>query len=166
MQNSKVKLPVIGVVPVEQMVGEDIEETKLFQLAFVAAKDYLLAFNWCKRIRSAYFGDGIGGIVQVFFFGIQPAHVGVDEWLWVVIGDIPPAYLVTDNCKTPSEALEAYIQQMAKWVDLAKEGLVSRQVIPVSVKATPGEAADLEGKLNLLRQLALPRFQDAETRRS
>ena len=166
MRNESLKLPVTGVVPVEQMLGEDAEETKLFHMAYLAAKEYLLAFPWCESIRGTYFGDGIGGIVEVFFFHIQPARAGVDEWLWVIVGDIPLAYLVVDNCKVPSEALEAYIQQMTKWVELAKQGLVSRHVMPVSAKATPEEAAILEKKLDLLRQFALPRFQDAETKRA
>jgi hypothetical protein len=166
MNEKNVELPVKGIVPINQMTGEDANETELFQLAASAAEKYLRAFPWCRQILESYFGDGVGGVVEVFFFRILPSRPGVDEWLWVVVGDIPPAYLVTDGCKSPSEALEGYIQQVSKWVALAKQGRSSEKVIPVSVSPTPEEAAILEKRLDFLRDFALPRFRDGETERA
>jgi hypothetical protein len=86
--------------------------------------------------------------------------------LWVVFGDIPPAYLVTDECKTPSQVLEAYIEEVSKWVKLAKRGKSSESVIPVYVSATPENAEDIARRLNLLRTLVLPAFREAEIERA
>jgi hypothetical protein len=131
-----------------------------------AAENYLRCFPWCGGIREAYYGHGYGGIVAVFFFRIEPEHINVDEWLWVVIGDVPPAYLVTDNAATPSAALEGYIQQISKWVELAKQGRSSKDVIPVYVSPTPENAAELERRLRLLIELVLPSFREAEIERA
>jgi hypothetical protein len=114
--------PVRGVVPIDQMSGEDEEELRLLREMATEARDFLTSFKWCKAIREAYFGDGYGKIVAVFFFHIEPSRPEVDEWLWVVVGDLPSAHLVTDDCKTPSQALEGYIYEMSKWVELAKLG--------------------------------------------
>ena len=123
------------------------------------AHRYISNFVWCRSVREAYFGDGYGGIVAVFFFQIEPSRPEVDEWLWVVVGDLPSAYLVTDNCKTPSQTLERYIDVMSEWVELAKEGRSSEDVIPVNAPATPESAKMLEGRLTVLREKIVPAFR-------
>jgi hypothetical protein len=90
----------------------------------------------------------------------------VDEWLWVVVGDLPSAYLVIDVSKTPSQALESYIDEISKWVKLAKLGRSSKKVIPVNVPATPESAVALEGRLKFLREVMVPQFQTAEVERA
>jgi hypothetical protein len=159
-------IPVKSVMPIAQMFGGDDEDIKLLRLMASAAEKYLRSFPWCESIREAYFGDGYGGIVAVFLFRIEPARAGVDEWLWVVFGDVPPAYLVTDARKTPSQALEGYIEEMSKWVKLAKEGKSSKDVIPVSMPATPENAANLERKLKVFHEVFVPAFREAETERA
>jgi hypothetical protein len=86
------------------MAGDDEEDSRLLQIMADDAQSYLRSFKRCKGIRETFFGDGYGGIVAVFLFRIERESADVDEWLWVVFGDVPPAYLVTDECKTPSEA--------------------------------------------------------------
>lgn len=160
------KIPINGVVSLSRMVGDDDEDSKLLEVMATGAQNYLRCFPWCKDIREAYFGDGYGGIVAVFLFRIEPARAGVDEWLWVIFGDVPPAYLVTDVCKTPSQALERYIDETAKWVGLAKQGKSSKDVIPVYVAATIENAVDLETRLNLLREIIVPAFRQGEIERA
>jgi hypothetical protein len=155
-----------GVVPIEHTFGDDAEDTDLLRKMAERANEYLRSFRWCKEIRESYFGDGIGGIVAVFLFRIAPSEPDVDEWLWVVVGDVPPAYLVTDGCKSPSQAIEGYIEEMSRWVDLAKQGRSSPKVIPVPVEATPEHGAALESRLRFLREVIVPRFREAETQRS
>jgi len=164
--SSESDLPVRGVVPLDQMAGEGADELDFFRDAAAAAEKYLRSFPWCRDILETYFGDGVGGIVQVFFFRISPASPRVDAWLWVVVGDLPPAYFVIDQCRTPSETLEGYVQEMSKWVELAKVGRASSKVIPVDVAPTPENAKELEKRLQFLHDFVLPRFRDAETKRA
>jgi hypothetical protein len=86
----------------------------------------------------------------------------IDEWLWVISCDLSPAYLVTDSCKTPSQALEGYVEEVLKWIQLAKQGHSSKNVIPVYVPATPENAADVEKRLKVLREVIVPAFREAE----
>jgi hypothetical protein len=156
-------MPVRGVVPIAQMTGEDEkDDTLLRQMAF-SAQRFLSSFSWCKRIRQAYFGDGYGGVAAVFLFRIEPARPGVDEWLWVVMCNVSPAYLVTDSCKTPSEALSGYIEEVSKWVELAKQGRSSREIIPVNLAATPKNAESVESRLKVLKEVIVPAFRASES---
>jgi hypothetical protein len=125
MDNSKSTIPVRGVIPLDQMVGGDDEDTQLLRAMASGADTYIRSFPWCKSIREAYFGDGYGGVVAVFLFHIEPAEA-VDEWLWVISCDVSPAYLVTDLCNTPSQALEGYINEILKWVQLASKVICPR----------------------------------------
>ncbi len=155
-QRSLTGLPVVGVVPLSQMVGEDDEDTRLLQKMADDAKAYLTSFPWCGRIVDFYFGDGVGGIIGIFFAHIQPSRPEVDEWLWVIVGDLPPAYLVIDECEAPKDAAEAYIYQMRRWVAAAKLGKTSEDIIPVNVPAAPEWAERLEKRLNTLENDLLP----------
>src|SRR5579863_5746936 len=133
MPESETVVPVTGVIPLSEMQGEDAEDTRLLQIMAKGAENYIRSLPWCVDIREAYFGDGYGGVAAVFLFRIVPERANVDHWLWVVFGDIPPAYLVVDDCKAPSEALTGYVEEMSKWVELAKLEKESGAVIPVNV---------------------------------
>ena len=139
------------VVPVAEMTGQSDEETIGLKQMFEEAKTFLSSFHWCLQIEQSYFGFGYAGIVAVFLFRISPIRPDIDEWLWVVIGDIPSAYLVTEGNPTPDVAVDAYIYEMARWVDAAKEGRSVEDLIPVNVLPTQENAEALEGRLGALR---------------
>jgi hypothetical protein len=81
--------------PPERIVGDDAEETGLLQQMLQKATDYLKSFRWCPPIEQIYLGCGVGGVVAVFLFHFRERIQGTDEWLWVVVGDLPSAYLPT-----------------------------------------------------------------------
>jgi hypothetical protein len=145
-----------GVVPVSEIGGEDAAETVFLLDLAEKARNYITSFPWCRSICEMYFGDGIGKIVGLFLCRIVPAKPDVDEWLWVVVGDLPPAYLVTDWCKNPAEAFDGYVEEMSKWIELAAKGESSVGVIPVSVPATPEWAEDVRRRLDLLGKIFRP----------
>jgi hypothetical protein len=93
----------------ENLRGETPSETQELQNSFAEAKNYIQSFKWCEGIRESYFGGGVGGIVGLFLFNILPSEPEVDEWVWVVVGDLPPAYLLGRDSPTASEALEDHI---------------------------------------------------------
>lgn len=151
---------VSGVVPIEQMAGDDSEDTALLHAAYEEARAFLLSQKWCFGIGEVYFGDGVGGVVAIFLMQIHPVPTGVDQWLWIVVGDIPPAYLVLDDCHTPLDALKTYIGLMREWVALALQGKQSEKVIPVSISATPENAELLESRLDVLTDFIVPHFAE------
>jgi hypothetical protein len=157
--------PVEGVVPVELMAGDDEEDTKLLRVMSSEAEAYIHSFSWCGEISSVYFGGGVGGIFAIFLFKIRPTRPEFGSWMWIVVGDIPPAYLPLEDGKSPKEVFETYMWGMNKWVQLAREGRVGTaddNVPPMDVPATPEWAAKLEQKLQLLTLLVKPFFDGAE----
>jgi hypothetical protein len=131
-------------------------QTKEFKETHRRARQYLQSQNWVAEIEKEYLGGGTDGIVFIFLFKIRPARAGVDSWIWVVVGDLPPAYLTCDHCKTPSEALDGYIGEMEEWVKAARTGASVAELIPVNVPATPANAEMLSSRLQFLEREILP----------
>ncbi len=147
-----------SVVPAEKMKGEDAEDTELLQRMLGEATEYLEAFDWCRSIEESYFGLGVSGVVAVFLFRIRPKREGIDDLLWVVVGDLPSAYLVTDNSPSPSLALECYVELMSEWVEAATKGQAIDDLIPVNVAPTLENAKLLQGRLEFLSAKIIPLY--------
>jgi hypothetical protein len=145
-------------VPVEEMAGQDFEETEQLRESLEEAKAFLRSHHWCRSIRRELFGLGVGGVVRVFLFELV-GDPGVDEVLWVVTGDVPPAYLVTDGARTPVAALEVYCGLMEAWIDAVRRKADPSEAFPVSVEPTEKNAALLEKRVWFLRREIVPAFE-------
>jgi len=145
-----------SIVPVAEMKGDSDHDTLLLQHMAGDAKGFLTGFQWYKAVENMYFGAGVGGVVAVFYCQIVPAGPEVDSNLWVVVGDLPPAYLVTDRARTPGQALRIYIAEMREWVAAAGSGRSVDDLIPVSVAPTPESVEVLSGRLAFLEGEILP----------
>jgi hypothetical protein len=146
----------------ENIVGEDEQDTILLRKMSNEATDYISSFSWCDTIHNSYFGGGVGGIFAIFFFHIRPSRLGIDPWIWVVVGDVPPAYLPLVDCQSPAEVFRTYINGMAKWIEqarLGQAGTPDQGVPPVNLPATPESAERLRQKLYGLT-LAVKTFFD------
>jgi hypothetical protein len=93
---------------------------------------------------------------------IVPAEEAVDEWLWVVVGDLPPAYIVTDNARDTPSALDAYTGEMERWIEAVRKGQSVADLIPVLtadgsevIDPTIEYAADLGTRLRKLDSIFL-----------
>ena len=142
-----------------QLKAEDYEEVEGLLELGARAKRYLESHRWCDGLRSLRFGDGVPGVVGVFLARPSPVDSsGLDEWLWVVVGDLPSAYLVTDQASTPSSALRLYADLMddwAKWVlSGAKES--ENNVFPVKAERTEKHATMLMTRTKHLREVIAP----------
>ena len=114
------------------------------------AREYVEGFTWCAGIRNSYFGMGTGDVFAVFLFEIEPAGRGADRWIWVIVGDLPPAYIATELCPNPAAALDGYTGEMERWVAAARSGQSVADLIPVNAPATPEYVDMLESRLRFL----------------
>jgi hypothetical protein len=146
------------VVPIEQMRGDSEEDTRFLGEMRKEAEGFMNSFDWCRRISEEYFGFGVGKVIAVFLFKIVPRSPDIDKWLWVIVGDLPPAYLVTDNSPDPVSALESYISEMEKWVRAALNSQAVDHLIPVNVEPTDENATALAKRLSFLKKEILPNF--------
>ncbi len=146
------------VVPIESLRGRPSYDVEELLVLYEEASDYLKAFSWCGKIEEGFAGICVPGLVGVFLFRIQPVKDGVEPWVWVVAGDLPPAYLTTENAPNPACAVDAYIGAMRSWARAVREGRPVTEEIPVSAPATVGYATALEARLTLLDVEVLPRY--------
>jgi hypothetical protein len=116
------------------------------------AENFLLSHNWCQGIAAGYLSYAVAGVLGVFLFDIFPSRTDVDNTLWVIAGDLPPAYLVTDDANTWQEALEQYVYEMRHWVEAVRNNGSFNNVIRVSAKPTREHADMLEGRLNFIQK--------------
>ena len=147
------------VVPVESLRGTsrgDVEELLYF---YDEASEFLRGFSWCGRIEEGFAGICVPGLVGVFLFRFEPSGKDVDPWVWVISGDLPPAYITTENAPNPACALDGFIGAMRSWVRAVREGRPVSGEIPVTAPATRPYADLLEARLTLLDQEVLPLYR-------
>ena len=148
------------VIKWNDMVKSSHGDLKEFMQLHEEARGYLSSFKWCVDILDEYAGILYAGIVGVFLFRIVPAREDVDEWIWVVVGDLPPAYLTCDQCPNPASALDGYIGAMSEWVSAVENGESVAALIPVNVKSTLENADKIKTRLNFLDERILIDYKD------
>ena len=134
------------------MAGDD-EDARLLRAMAGDARSYLEGQGWWRSIDRLDLGFGIGGVVAVFWAETTPVSEEVDASVWVVVGDIPPLYLVTDRAPGPLDALDVYIELMQEWVDAVKASRPVDHLPPVDAPPTSANAEALDRRLGLLREI-------------
>lgn len=120
-----------------------------------AAVNFIRSFDWSGELLAMYEGFQEPNMLGVFLMHLRPAQPQVDEWLWVVVGDLPPAYLVADDNPTVAQAVLGYAAEMQRWVDAARAGAPVDDLIPVNVPPTTEFADMLSSRLAILRGTVL-----------
>lgn len=152
------------VIPLGDFADADPEEREELRQLAEKARKYLSSYRWCGAIEHVFEGITVAGVVGGFLFEIKPTLPDVDEWLWVIVGDVPPAYLVTDDAPTPAIALSSYIAEMRAWVTAAEIGESVSDLIPVNVAPTRENAVLLRSRLDFLEHRVVPAPQPTDGR--
>lgn len=140
---------------VEDLQSEDASELPAKLALVQKAKQFVAGFAWCGAVERVYAGMVIPPMVGTFLVQINATKPDVDRVLWVIVGDIPPAYLVVDEAPSPSTALEKYIELMSEWVDAVEAEKSVETLIPVNAPPTKEYAAMLRTRLTFLRDRVL-----------
>ncbi len=144
------------VTPIKEMRGDDEKDSSLLDELLGRAVDYLCSQPWCPKITEKFFGFGIGGVVGVFLFRLSKKINEIDEFLWVIVGDLPSAYFVIDRAQNPKGALEIYCELMEEWIKAVMKGNSLDRVFPVNVPPTPQYAEQLRSRIQFLRDKIIP----------
>lgn len=67
---------------------------------------------WCNRIVDVKFDRGWGYIMAVFYVTIERTSKNIPSQLWVVVGDLPPAYIDVDDNPNGACAIDSYVMEM------------------------------------------------------
>jgi hypothetical protein len=112
----------------------------------------LLLTAGAADIRDAHLAFGVGGVIGVFLFAIEPAEAGVDDTLWIVVGDLPPAYLVCDKTPDWRGALHNYIYEMRRWIAAVRSARPLTMSFLLPRQSTTEHADMLESRLDFIQQ--------------
>lgn len=135
--------------------GDSVEDTKLLRAMADEVRSYLGGFGWCPGIKEIYLAFGIGGIVGIYLAELEDKIGDQDDFLWVIVGDLPTAYLVVDSI-TPHEVLAMYCELMSEWADTVESGDSLENVFPVAAEPTFENASMLRKRLSFLKEKILP----------
>ncbi|MDX2220563.1 MAG: hypothetical protein SF172_16210 [Burkholderiales bacterium] len=111
------------------------------------ASAFISSQAWCKKVTAVRLAWACAGVLGVFQVDLQPTSADVDSTLWVVVGDLPPAYLVLDQSPSWKDALRGYVAEMSLWVRAVKGGLPLEDLIPVAAEPSHEHAEMLASRL-------------------
>lgn len=132
------------------------EEKGSSYLFLQEAQLFLNNKKWCQKIEDGFLGIYVEGILAAFKFIIIPTSDNIDKELWVIVGDIPPAYLVTDYAPDAISALKVYVEEMNLWVDAVMNNKSIDDLIPVNTSATKENAKNLKKRLDFIIDKIIP----------
>ncbi len=152
-------------VPVERMTAEDAIETRLLRDMLDEATEYVKSFKWCPQIGQRYLAYGLGGVAAVFLFEFETSIQGADHCLWVVVGDLPSAYFVTDRAPDGAGALDVYCELMEDWAQAVENESSLDKVFPVRAAPTKERAAMLRSRIEFIRTRLIPTASELRSMR-
>ena len=120
------------------------------------ARAYVQSFKWCPAIENVHLKFGVGKVIALFLVKFAAPLPDGALHLWVVVGDLPSVYVVTDNAPDPRSALAVYCELMQDWVDAVKSGKTLDEVYPVPIAPTDEHVAMLERRLHFIRTEIIP----------
>lgn len=140
----------------EEARGDSSDDTLSLRQMAADARKYLRSHKWCPTIKKLYLADGVGGIVAIFLAELSEPIQGQDTYLWVIVGDLPSAYLVVEDLTTPLQALFEYCSLMEKWADAVLSGKTLDNLFPVAEAPTEENARNLKRRITFIRDQILP----------
>ena len=136
---------------------ETVEDSELLNQMAEQAERYVSSFRWAPDIEQLFFAGGVPGVMALFLLRFKTCiPEQLDRELWVIVGDLPSAYFVTDNADDPPEAIEVYCGLMDDWIDAVRTNSDLNAVFPVEAAATFRNADDLESRLRFIREQIAP----------
>lgn len=154
------KPDLLKVVEWSEYLDPQKEDREELSAMYQEAREFLEFYDWCVEVRESYVGILYLGVIGVFLFRIVPGRRDVDEWIWVIVGDLPSAYITCDECPNPATAIDGYIGAMTEWVSAAENGESVAGLIPVNIPATKENAAKLRIRLKFLDERILCEYQE------
>jgi hypothetical protein len=157
---SSLVFPPSSAVPLDLLRGDDELDHKLLLEMADEAIRYISGFEWCIGIHERYFGDGFGGIVALFIFRVSIRDTREPEWIWVIVGDLPSAYLETKGFPSAQAALERYIEGVEDWIDTPeRERRTRTDLPPISMPSGDEHIQMLKSRMDTLRASFLPHLK-------
>jgi hypothetical protein len=152
-------------IRIQDLPNSGLEDAAELEEMAREATEFLRSHHWCLSIKEGFLDRGWAGILAVFYYEIAPAG-SADSSVWVITGDLPPAYLDIQTCPNGAAAIDGYVGAMQEWVEHVRRGESVDGLIPVRRRnslapVTPSlEYADMLAKrLDFIDKRILPQFE-------
>ena len=133
------------------------EEQSQFTEMEESAKSVLSAEPWCPPTIETYVAAYCPPILGVFLYKIDTQHpIALEdeddfpEWAWVVVGDLPPLYILYVPIGDGLGALRVYIEIYQTWLERFDSGLPFEELDDLKVPKDAKHADMLRVRLELL----------------
>src|SRR6185437_10260844 len=136
--------------------GIDPEERAGLQALGDSARSYLRDFSWCPHDFTLYLAYGLPEVIGLFLAEFDAPVGDSDRYLWVVAGDLPEAYFVTDDAQDTRAALLTYCALMQDWIEAVHRRGPMDEVFPVAAEPCDDNADLLQRRLDLLMLNVVP----------
>jgi hypothetical protein len=124
------------------------------------AKAYLMDFAWCRKIIQSYIYLNLGSNLCIFLFKIDNIASNDDDFLWVIVGDIPSMYLDIHGPRTTKQVLEDYVRLAEDWIDHVKLGKSIKNCYPFTAEPTIEMATLLEKRTLFMKNTLIDNIDD------
>jgi hypothetical protein len=126
------------------------------------AQNYLYGFKWCKNIQKGWLFTNIGTAICIFLFEVEnlQAEAPEDNYLWVIVGDLPRMYLVTFNVETTKDVILDYIDLTNEWISNVEKGLSLEDCYPIVSEKTPETLNKLKMRIKFLDEQLVPNMEE------
>jgi hypothetical protein len=135
------------------------EQEEVLKLS-VEATEYLNSFKWCTTIKKGYLSKEWGYRLCVFYFEIETIAQTINS-VWVIVGDMPPAYIDTKHAASPSQALDRYVILMEDWISHVKTGQSVVECYPVHVEPVEKYADMLIQRTEKIKNFFIPELSNS-----
>jgi len=135
-----------------RITGDDPDDTALLREMATEARAYIEDYEWSPPIESIHLAMGVGGVVAAFLVQFEEAIDGTDDdALWVIVGDLPSAYVIVEPGDDGASALSRYCEVMEDWAVNVLEGDSLEESFPVAAEATHENAELLSQRIAFIR---------------
>lgn len=124
------------------------------------AENYLLGFKWCAEIRDSFLYSNLGNVFCIFLFEIVNTQSSEDNFLWVIVGDIPSMYLDVHGSDTTKDVVGNYVELAEDWINHIKRGKSVDECYPFNAEPTIELAELLEKKVSFMKNTLLDNMED------
>jgi hypothetical protein len=126
------------------------------------AEAYLLGFKWCAGIKDSFLYYSLGKVFSIFLFEIDNSQSNGDNFLWVIVGDIPSMYLDVYGPKSTKEVLEDYIRLAEDWIAAIQAQRSVEGCFPFNAEPIIELAQRLQNKVSFMKNTLLLHIDDVQ----
>jgi len=121
---------------------------------------YLSSHPWCQNITNGWLFTNLGEVLCIFLYQIENSQSPTDNLIWVIVGDLPPAYIDSKEIGNTRKVVEVYIYLVKDWIEHAENARNMEQCYPLLSGWTEEHVEMLKVRADLLEKSILPNLYE------